>query len=318
MIQDEKALLLELQNACLEDAKNELNEVYGIFAHFKDKPTQTIETLLKLLHSFKGNFQAVGYLNLAGLIHFLESALDQCVNAINKNTDELAKENIIQLEGILFEIFDAVSRYLSELKLVQVDSQELKSKHQGPFQRLFDWNPTCNENQKNTKSILENKKSLTIGQSQDADVPEEVNGAKQSVQIEDENRSYLLFQNNNRYFAVCIDHVVEILKTRALNPPPVKKNRLSGLLSLRGEALSVLNLLEDFSDFKSTPVYVVVAQIKDFRFGFRVEAVCQVIQLNVKNFQKVPHHEEESFVSCLCRCDDKTVTVLDLEKVLLE
>jgi chemotaxis signal transduction protein len=132
---------------------------------------------------------------------------------------------------------------------------------------------------------------------------------------------FLLFLNSHKLFALEIDHVVEVLKAQPLSPPPYKRKNLCGLLNLRGEVLPILNVPQIEGEQVVKPLYIVVSQVDELRFGFQVESVHQVISLNDRDFQSVKGIDDPGgHVSTprFCQLENKTVSILSAVEILFQ
>lgn len=139
---------------------------------------------------------------------------------------------------------------------------------------------------------------------------------------------YLLCDNQNNYFGVPMDYVYELVKWTTLSPLPFNRPDLVGLLNLRGEVLPILNLSKAIDignsilSGKISYKYVVVSEVKEFRFGFEVGELHSIVELDPNRFQEINVVDnadtvpDERLVKQICEYEGKLVLILDLEKIV--
>ncbi len=442
MNQSDNDFLRELQEACLKEVDDYLNDFREVLCVFKDDITKGVEQIQKVIHSMKGNLQAVGFLHFGNYVHELESILDRKTKeATAPEGKALPDFEVLVFEYLLSSILEGMGSYVNELKALYLDSEELAAARREQLSGLEKWEPkfdagdiplfTPAENlvyvQPDIDSLLsapnvialvpksnENKKIIELEmpdtggfemKDQNIDIaelaaeassapaepevavaegpspmelamleheipelsvemPAEVSlptpvedvapvatpVALETTSIEpsasagngqggSSNGShgnpqskppqewlnyrgsglFLLFQNHKKYFAIAIEHIVEVIKSQPLSTPPHKRKNLRGLLNLRGEVLPILNVDAITTEGDPKPTYVVVSQVDDLRFGFQVESVHQVVTLDPKVFQSVDGLSEDNgtgIVTHFCQTEDKTISILKLNELV--
>ncbi|MEK6772388.1 MAG: chemotaxis protein CheW [Bdellovibrionota bacterium] len=377
MNQDENNFLRELQEACLKEMEDYLNEFREILSDFKNDHLKSIELIQKVIHSMKGNLQAVAFLDFGNYVHELETILDKKAKSLVASDKAVPEFEMLICEYLVSSILEAMISYHDELRRVGVDSPEFAKARAEQLSALDKWVPKFESadepmftppekisyEQPDIDALVlgtvENKPILNLVPPDlniedpaveaptesipfvDSPVLPEVSvqavpEVKQSPEVKSsdaksptdkppkewENYSgsglFLLFQNQMKYFAIAIEHIVEVIKSQPLSSPPHKRKNLSGLLNLRGEVLPILNVEEILSEGQRNPTYVVVSQVDDLRFGFLVEAVHQVVTLNPKSFQAVDgiSASQGGVVTHFCQTEDKTISILKLNELV--
>ena len=425
MNQDESAFLKDLQDACLKEVEDYLNDFREVLSTFKDDYINNIEKLQKVIHSMKGNLQAVSFLNFGNYVHQLETILENKTKEMTSQDGKVIPDfEILVCEFLISSILEAMVSYHAELTRVGVDSEALAMARTDQLMALDKWSPKFEDSaglnftppeqikydQPDVENILHFEEAInaaTVPDEKSADeidmdepeteisvasveatapvlevvpaaepvsipTPEPVveiqvpdvqtavevqpsspvhlevvqditheaapvavvekpkesrsdnsgEGSKPSSPTDWKNYTgsglFLLFQNGKKYFAIAIEHIVEVIKSQSLSSPPHRRKNLSGLLNLRGEVLPILKLEEIVANKDARPTYVVVSQVDDMRFGFQVETVHQVVTLDPKQFQAVDgiSNSDDSIVTHFCQTEDKTISILKLKELV--
>ena len=123
---------------------------------------------------------------------------------------------------------------------------------------------------------------------------------------------------------------INVIKVREIIPPaPVTKIPLShpnveGILSLRGEVLSVINLAKALrlpEKLSSDEEKFIIAEFNKMKVAFRVEAVTQIHRLSWQAIRQPDDIVQgmEHLITGVIRFDDEnTILLLDFEKILFD
>lgn len=338
---DENGLLKDLQTICLNESDDYLNSFRETLVNLKTDPIRSIIDLQKIMHSMKGNFQAVAFLQFGEFVHRFESILGEIESTIT-NLGSLLDADEAALEFFLSNVLGAMTTYIQDLKESGADHQELLSKREGSLADLRTWAPHQVKEEPISAPAADPGFVADVPAATKADPPPAVELAmaapppppepvaesqppstppadsqQPSAPEENANSSglFLLVQNSQRYYGIAIEYIVEVIKSRPLSSTPHKRENISGLLNLRGEILPILNVKDIVSESSSESTYVVVSQIQDLRFGFEVEQVHQVIPMDRTQFQSVGELcslENNDLISHFYQMDNKTVSILNL------
>ncbi len=398
MNQDESAFLKELQDACLKEVEDYLNDFREVLSTFKDDYINNIEKLQKVIHSMKGNLQAVSFLNFGNYVHQLETILENKSKEMTSQDGKVIPDfEILVCEFLISSILEAMVTYHAELKAVGTDSEALAVARTDQLMALDKWSPKFEDStdlyftpaeqikdeQPDVENILHFEDAINAAKEpEDKSIENEVDAEAEATPVPEpaveivipevsvaaetqpaapvhleviqeantpaavsevtkENKSedngdaskaappsdwknykgsglFLLFQNGKKYFAIAIEHIVEVIKSQTLSSPPHRRKNLSGLLNLRGEVLPILKLEEIVANKDARPTYVVVSQVDDMRFGFQVETVHQVVTLDPNQFQSVDgiSNASAAVVTHFCQTEDKTISILKLKELV--
>jgi len=131
----------------------------------------------------------------------------------------------------------------------------------------------------------------------------------------------LSFRLGDEEYAVMVDAVKEVLKTRELTPVPNSPDYVLGVMALRGPVLPVIDLCKRLGlpprdkDEKSR---IIVVSVNEEDAGLQVDRVTGVIRILPEAMRPTPETIEHGaeFLRGIVRKDDKLYILLDIEKAV--
>ena len=131
----------------------------------------------------------------------------------------------------------------------------------------------------------------------------------------------LSFLLGDEEYAVMVDAVKEVLKTRDLTPVPNSPDYVLGVMALRGPVLPVIDLCKRLGlppgkrDEKSR---IIVVSVNEEDAGVQVDRVTGVIRILPDAMRPTPETIEHGaeFLRGIVRKDDKLYILLDIEKAV--
>ncbi len=128
------------------------------------------------------------------------------------------------------------------------------------------------------------------------------------------------FRVDDLFFGVDVQHIQEVIKYQELTPVPLANRTVRGLINLRGEIVTAIDLrrrlnLEPNADIE--PMNVVVCQ-DDEVVSFLVDESCDVIEVYDKDVEKVPetiNGKLKSLIDGVYKLEGRLLLVLDTDKV---
>ena len=120
------------------------------------------------------------------------------------------------------------------------------------------------------------------------------------------------FSVDDLFFGVNVQHIQEVIKYQELTPVPLANNTVRGLINLRGEIVTAIDLrrrldLEPNGDIE--PMNVVVCQD---------DVLGDVIEVYDRDFEKVPetiNGKIKSLIDGVYKLEERLLLVLDTDKV---
>lgn len=128
------------------------------------------------------------------------------------------------------------------------------------------------------------------------------------------------FRVDDLFFGVDVQHIQEVIKYQELTPVPLANSTVRGLINLRGEIVTAIDLrrrlnLEPNADIE--PMNVVVCQ-DDEVVSFLVDEIGDVIEVYDRDFEKVPetiNGKIKSLIDGVYKLEGRLLLVLDTDKV---
>lgn len=136
------------------------------------------------------------------------------------------------------------------------------------------------------------------------------------------DNQYVIFRLADESYGVDIDHVKLIEKPTLFTRVPNTADYVKGVINLRGEVITVLDLrsrfgLETMADESSARI--IILNYEELVIGFYVDASSEVLEINqdaIDNPPSTTNSEKENFISGVGKKDGRLILLLDIEKVL--
>jgi len=131
----------------------------------------------------------------------------------------------------------------------------------------------------------------------------------------------LSFRLGDEEYAVMVDAVKEVLKTRDLTPVPNSPDYVLGVMALRGPVLPVIDLCKRLGlppGKKDEKSRIIVVSVNEEDAGIQVDRVTGVIRILPDAVRPTPETIEHGaeFLRGIARKDDKLYILLDIEKAV--
>ncbi|MCA9472432.1 MAG: chemotaxis protein CheW [Nitrospirales bacterium] len=139
-----------------------------------------------------------------------------------------------------------------------------------------------------------------------------------------DGQQYLTFDLAEEHYGVDILKVQEIKGYTAVTKIPNTPEYLKGVLNLRGTIVPIVDLRLKFGMGMTQPTaftVIVVVNVCKRVMGFLVDAVSDVLEFANKDIQPPPElgsTVDITFVSGIGSCNDRLVTLLDIDRVLID
>ncbi|HUJ18443.1 MAG TPA: chemotaxis protein CheW [Nitrospirota bacterium] len=146
--------------------------------------------------------------------------------------------------------------------------------------------------------------------------PEPVAEEQQEQELE-----MLSFRLGDEHYAVMVDDVKEVLKSRDLTPVPNAPNYVLGVTALRGAVLPVIALSKRLglpASARDEKSRILVVSVTDEDAGLIVDRVSGVVKIHPEAIRPVPETIEHGaeYLKGIARKDDKLYILLDVERAL--
>jgi purine-binding chemotaxis protein CheW len=135
-------------------------------------------------------------------------------------------------------------------------------------------------------------------------------------------RSFCTFRVDNLTVGVDVTRVQEVLRTRPVTPVPLSEPCVAGILNLRGQIVTVVDMRSRFGLDASTAtgraVHVVVESRGEV-LSLVVDSEGDVVDIDEDNLENVTEVVDDAIGSCVVgtsKVDDTLLLVLDPDRVL--
>jgi len=145
--------------------------------------------------------------------------------------------------------------------------------------------------------------------------------ADQTEAVVDDYEEFLCIRVSNEIYGINIMQIKEIIKPREVTEVPRAPSFLSGVISLRGVIIPVLDMLDRLglarTNVTSKARVVVVRHGDDFS-GLLVDEVIQVVRITTDKIESAPPILDginRDFVTGIGRADNRMIILLNLETI---
>ena len=122
-------------------------------------------------------------------------------------------------------------------------------------------------------------------------------------------------------YAIPVLEVQEVLKPQVLTPVPLSPDYIDGLINLRGQIVTAINLRRLFGlDGEKRDDYMnIIVRNEDSLYSLVVDEIMDVIDVENSTFEETPDTLDENirkYISGVFKLEKNLLTLLSLEKVL--
>ena len=138
---------------------------------------------------------------------------------------------------------------------------------------------------------------------------------------ENENiERFLTFVSDSITFGVSTNQVIEIISSYMIRPLPMVPDYIRGIINLRGMVIPVIDLRmrmgKPAAEYTSSSC-IIVLEIEEVTIGVLVDAVLQVLDIELSRTTAIPVHDNQELASAMTSLDDGTVVLfLNCEQMI--
>ena len=135
-------------------------------------------------------------------------------------------------------------------------------------------------------------------------------------------QQYLSFRLSDEWYAVGVSQLVEVLPPPRITKVPSVPDHILGVINLRGEVLSVIDLKKFFGLDRSEPSpeqAIVVVEHGEASMGLLVDDIGDLVNLASGELREQPHLAGKSqrvFFEGAARCQEALLTIISLKGIL--
>lgn len=132
---------------------------------------------------------------------------------------------------------------------------------------------------------------------------------------------YICFGLGQEEFGIPLLSVKEVLAIPEITPIPQTPAHFLGIINLRGNVISIMDLRAKFGIKTSTAeeTTVIILDFGDYQLGVVVDRVDSVLSLDADQISSKPHIESSKstdYISGVYRQEQKLILILDIAKAL--
>ncbi len=138
----------------------------------------------------------------------------------------------------------------------------------------------------------------------------------------EESLQFIVFRVAREWYGVDITKVKEVIKTDRITYLPSSPGHIAGIVNLRGNILSVLDLRAILRLDREAPgekMKIIAIESGFLKAGFLVDEVVDSIEVPVRKIEPplltIPS-EGEKYIEGQCRVGDRLIAFLNVEKIL--
>ena len=129
----------------------------------------------------------------------------------------------------------------------------------------------------------------------------------------------IVFKLNDEEFAIETSKVQGINDLMEITKVPGAPLYIKGLINLRGNVISLLDLellldIEKSGDNKNN---IIILNIKEEQVGVVVDAVNEVMDIDDSKMEKIKDEKNRSYVKSVINLGDRIVTLIDIDELQL-
>ncbi len=150
----------------------------------------------------------------------------------------------------------------------------------------------------------------------DLDMEDIVSEGSENENIE----RFLTFVSDNITFGVSTNRVIEIISTYMIRPLPMVPGYIKGIINLRGMVIPVIDLRMRMGKSpaeETASSCIIVLEIEDVTIGVLVDAVIQVLDIDLTKTTTIPVHDNQELANSMTSLEDGTVVLfLNCEQMI--
>lgn len=129
----------------------------------------------------------------------------------------------------------------------------------------------------------------------------------------------IVFKLNDEEFAIETSRVQGINDLMEITKVPGAPQYIKGLINLRGNVISLLDLelLLDIEKSDDNKNNIIILNIKDEQVGVVVDAVNEVMDIEDSKLEKVKDDKNKPYIRSVINLGDRIVTLIDIDELQL-
>ena len=129
----------------------------------------------------------------------------------------------------------------------------------------------------------------------------------------------VVFKLQDEQFAVETSRVQSISDMMEVTKVPKAPKHIKGLINLRGSIIPLidLNLLLELKNKDNVQENIIILELEDELAGITVDQVDEVLDIEEDLIEKLTEDKKQSYIKGVINFKDRIVTLIDIDKLLL-
>lgn len=131
---------------------------------------------------------------------------------------------------------------------------------------------------------------------------------------------FISFALSGNIYCINLKFVKEFLKNSSITPIPCNLDYIEGVITLKGDFITIINLKEFLEAGSSKTVdsksknHIIVIENADFQIGFLVDEIYSMVDIPEELINENPHQQKE--IQSELILEDKLYTILNIKNIL--
>ena len=126
----------------------------------------------------------------------------------------------------------------------------------------------------------------------------------------------IIFKLDKNMYGINTDIVEEISKFKKITHIPNAPRWIEGLINLRGDAITLINLyklldLDESVDYS----HVIIVRREEEQLGLMVDEIVEVITIDPSEIQEVTRSKEDGILGVI-KIEDEIINLIDMDKLI--
>ncbi len=131
---------------------------------------------------------------------------------------------------------------------------------------------------------------------------------------------YIVFSINKNLYCIDLDYSKEFVKDVPITPIPCDLNYIEGIISLRGDFITIVNLSEFINEemqVNNEKNNIIVINFADYKVGIAVDEIHKIEDITPENI--LPQKDEKSdFIIGETIINDNIISIIDIKNILAD
>jgi len=128
----------------------------------------------------------------------------------------------------------------------------------------------------------------------------------------------VVFKLSDEQFAVETSKVQSINDMMVITKVPKAKPHIKGLINLRGNVISLLdiNLILDVNKSDAAQNNIIIIEMQEELVGIMVDQVDEVLEVEEELIEKIDELSKKAYIKGIINFKERIVTLIDIDKLL--